>query len=97
MTGVGVADAEYYDPEEPPSEYWTADRMADWMFANGEGALIEVFTDDCWWNAIVWELRDEVQYLQVKVHYIGGLEEEDEWVCVSSQRMRQSTLIESYG
>ena len=69
--------------------------MEDWLFDKGEGSLVELFTDGCWWNACqcVWEMQDTATYLQVKIRYIGWVEDEDEWVCVSSQRLRPFFLM----
>ena len=90
MNWAGDDDGEV---EEVTSPYWTAERMADWLFDKGEGSLVELFTDGCWWNACVWEMQDTATYLQVKIRYIGGGEDEDEWVCVSSQRLRPFSLM----
>ena len=90
MNWAGDDDGEV---EEVPSPYWTADLMADWLLDKGKGALVELFTDGWWWYACVCELQDTATYLQVKISYIGGVEDEDEWVCVSSQRLRPFTLM----
>ena len=49
----------------------------------GEGSSVEVKSEGQWWDAIVSEVRDD----KIKVHYVGGTEEEDEWIALNSGRL----------
>lgn len=54
------------------------------------GDAVEVEADGEWWDAIVKDAGDG----KVCVHYIGGTEEEDEVVDVTSGRLRQAKKLE---
>jgi len=41
-----------------------------------KGGSVEVESGGEWWDASVAKVRDE----KIKVHYVGGTEEEDEWI-----------------
>jgi hypothetical protein len=51
-----------------------------------QGAKLEAFCDGDWWEARVIQLDSD----RVMVHYIGGDDDEDEWIPKCSERLRPS-------
>ena len=51
-----------------------------------KGSSVEVKSEGEWWDATVSKVRDD----KIKVHYVGGTEEEDEWIALNSGRLRLS-------
>ena len=49
-----------------------------------KGSSVEVKSEGEWWDATVSKVRDD----KIKVHYVGGTEEEDEWIALNSGRLR---------
>ena len=47
-----------------------------------KGSLVEVLSGGEWWDAEVTKLKGG----QARVHYVGGAEEEDEWIPISRSR-----------
>ena len=41
-----------------------------------KGSFVEVESAGEWWEATVIKVRDE----KIKVHYVGGTDDEDEWI-----------------
>jgi hypothetical protein len=44
-----------------------------------KGSLVEVLSEGEWWDAEVTKLKSG----QARVHYVGGAEDEDEWIPIS--------------
>jgi hypothetical protein len=57
---------------------------ADHLFCCAQGVKLETFCDDEWWESQVVELKND----RVRIHYVGGEEDEDEWIPISSGRLR---------
>jgi len=57
-----------------------------------KGSSCEVRCDGEWWECEVVDVDIEKQ--QVLVHYVGGTEDENEWVKVNPERIQLSPLIE---
>eukprot|EP00291_Cryptomonas_curvata_P022124 CAMPEP_0172168450 /NCGR_PEP_ID=MMETSP1050-20130122/10151_1 /TAXON_ID=233186 /ORGANISM="Cryptomonas curvata, Strain CCAP979/52" /LENGTH=324 /DNA_ID=CAMNT_0012839387 /DNA_START=101 /DNA_END=1074 /DNA_ORIENTATION=+ len=53
-------------------------------FAWVKGAALEAFFDGEWWEADIIQLQDD----HVMIHYVGGNEDEDEWILKTSDRLR---------
>jgi hypothetical protein len=53
-------------------------------FCRGQGAKLETFCDEDWWESQVVERLND----RVRIHYVGGEEDEDEWIPISSARLR---------
>eukprot|EP00291_Cryptomonas_curvata_P019737 CAMPEP_0172176828 /NCGR_PEP_ID=MMETSP1050-20130122/15062_1 /TAXON_ID=233186 /ORGANISM="Cryptomonas curvata, Strain CCAP979/52" /LENGTH=309 /DNA_ID=CAMNT_0012849209 /DNA_START=383 /DNA_END=1312 /DNA_ORIENTATION=- len=49
-----------------------------------QGAALEAFFDGEWWEADIIQLQDD----HVMIHYVGGNEDEDEWILKTSDRLR---------
>ena len=49
-----------------------------------QGARLETYYNGDWWESQVLRLQDD----RVKIHYIGGKDDEDEWLLKSSLRLR---------
>ena len=41
-----------------------------------KGGAVEVESAGEWWEATISKVRDD----KIKVHYVGGTEDEDEWI-----------------
>ena len=55
-----------------------------------QGARIETFCDGDWWESLVVQVRGD----RVMIHYVGGDEDEDEWINKDSIRLRPSEVAE---
>ena len=49
-----------------------------------QGARLETYYNGDWWESQILRLQDD----RVKIHYIGGKRDEDEWLLKSSVRLR---------
>jgi hypothetical protein len=56
-----------------------------------QGSAVEVLSEGEWWDAHVIELDADAS--RVKVHYVGGVEDEDEWVDVCDRVRKPVTQV----
>ncbi|EKX46130.1 hypothetical protein GUITHDRAFT_152532, partial [Guillardia theta CCMP2712] len=50
----------------------------------GKGGSVEVEAEGEWWDAEVIKIKNG----QIKIHYVGGLSQDDEWIPIASSRVR---------
>ncbi len=49
-----------------------------------QGARLETFCDGDWWESLIVAVQDD----RAMIHYVGGEEDEDEWINMNSTRLR---------
>lgn len=49
-----------------------------------KGRRVEVESEGEWWDAEILKIK----HGQFKIHYVGGLDDEDEWIEIGSERLR---------
>ena len=55
-------------------------------------AAVEVFSQGEWWDCLIRDVNAEKN--EIRVHYVGGVEDEDEWVPVDQNRVQLPPLVE---
>ena len=65
------------------------------FFFSTQGARLETACDGDWWESVVVSVQND----RVRIHYIGGDEDEDEWISKFSERLRppQDDKVDSNG
>ena len=55
---------------------WSCKRLTASRKQVAKGGAVEVESAGEWWEATISKVRDD----KIKVHYVGGTEDEDEWI-----------------
>ena len=78
LTAAAEAKAEMHQGEENEGDWWEI------------GNHVEVFSDSDWWQAVVLKNRTakNSQEMEIFVAYIGGSEDDNEWLSTTSVRVR---------
>ena len=53
-----------------------------------QGQQVETFSQEDWWQCNVLETRQAADHTELLVEYIGGIEEDNEWVAMNSGKVR---------